>query len=167
MKLNKFLPVENLVYKTKLSKEQAIAKLAENIEAKKAFGLSAFNYSYSKPYIGKISGNIFEIERVIQYRNSFLPTIKGEVFSDYEGTKINVHMKPQSFVFVFMLVWVGGVTLGCIVAIIASLTQKFSPFFLIPFAMLLFGVGLFYGAFKSESSTSKKDLKRICEAEIV
>jgi hypothetical protein len=164
--MSKFLPIENIVYKTKHSKEQTIQKLSENIEAEKSFGFGVNSYTYSKPYIGRVIGSNFEIKRAISYRNSFLPQIKGEVYSEFDGTKIKVNMKPHIFVLVFMTIWFGGVFIGCVATIFALFTQEFTPFFLIPFGMLLFGIALLYGAFKTESSTSKKDLIRILEAEI-
>jgi hypothetical protein len=164
--MNKFLPIENIIYKTKLSKEQTIQKLTENIETEKSFGFGAHNYTYSKPYIGRILGNSFEIKRAISYRNSFLPQIKGEIYSEFDGTKIKVNMKPHSLVLVFMTIWFGGVFLACIGTTYALFTQKFTPFFFIPFGMLLFGIGLLFGAFKTESSTSKKDLLKIFDAKI-
>jgi len=164
--MSKLLPIENIVYKTKLSTEQTIQKLTDNIEVEKSFGFGAHNFTYSKPYIGKITGNNFEIKRAISYRNSFLPQIKGEVYSEFDGTKIKVNMKPHSFVLVFMTIWFGGVFIGCIATTFALFTQEFTPFFLIPFGMLIFGIALLYGAFKAESSTSKKDLMEILEAEI-
>lgn len=164
--MNKYLPFENIIYKTKLSKEQTIQKLAENIEAKKSFGFGAYNYTYSTPYIGSITGNTFEIQRAISYRNSFLPQIKGEVYSEFDGTRVKVSMKPHPFVLVFMTIWFSGVIIGCFATTFALFTQNFSPFFLIPYGMLLFGIALLYGAFKTESAISKKDLTRILEAEV-
>ena len=164
--MSQYLPIENIIYKTKLSKEQTIQKLADNIEAEKSFGFGAHNYTYSKPYIGQIFGNTFEIKRAINYRNSFLPQIKGEVYSEFDGTKIKVKMKPHSFVLVFMTIWFGGVFIGCVATTFALFTQNFSPFFLIPFGMLIFGIVLLLGAFKTESKKSKKDLVQILEAEI-
>ncbi|WP_379964307.1 hypothetical protein [Epilithonimonas sp. UC225_85] len=158
----KFLPIENIVFKTKLSKEQVLLRLSENIEAKKTFGIG----NYSKPYIGYITGNNFEIERVINYRNSFLPQIKGNVYSELGGTRINVKMMPVIYVLFFMAIWFGGVIIGCLAMFFILFTEEFTPFILIPFIMLVFGIGLLYGAFKTESSKSKKDLMRILEAEI-
>jgi hypothetical protein len=164
--MSKYLPIENIVYKTKLSKEQTIQKLTDNVEAEKSFGFGANSYTYSKPYIGQIIGNNFDIKRATSYRNSFLPQIKGEIYSEFDGTRIRVNMKPPTFVLIFMTVWFGGVSIACLATISALFTQGFSPFFLVPFGMLLFGIALLLGAFKTESSTSKKDLMRILEAEI-
>ena len=164
--MNKYLPLENIIYITKLSKDQVIQKLNENVEAEKSVSFGSFNLSYSKPYYGKINNYNFEIKRAISYNNSFLPQIKGEVYSDFDGTRIKVNMKLNSYVSAFISIWFVGVLFGCIVVNFALFTQDFTPFFLIPFGMLLIGIALVYGAFKTESSTSKSDLMRIFEAEI-
>jgi hypothetical protein len=165
--MSKFLPIENLTYKSRLSKEDVLKNLSDNIENEKSFRFGVYNQAYSKPYIGKIVGNTFEIKRAITYRNSFLPIIRGEVSADYVGTKILVKMKPHTFVIFFMSIWLGGISIGCLATLYALFSQKFDPSLLIPFGMLFFGIALFYGAFKSESKTSIEDLKRILEAEIV
>ncbi|MCU0439103.1 MAG: hypothetical protein MUC49_14490 [Raineya sp.] len=159
-KMSKYLPIENIIYKTNLSKEQVIQRLTENIETKKSFGI------YSKPYIGKIMGNHFEIERAISYRNSFLPQIKGEIYSEFNRTKIEVYMRPHLFVLFFMVIWLGGISMGCLVTLSVLFTGKFEPPFLIPFGMLIFGIALLYGAFKTESAISKRDLMKMLDAEI-
>jgi hypothetical protein len=164
--MSKFLPLENIIFKTKLSKEEVIQNLKNHIEAQKSFGFGSHKHNYSKPYIGEIVGNNFEIKRVIDYRNSFLPTIKGEVYSELDGTKIKINMKPPTFILTFMSIWFGGVLIGCLASLISLITSKFSPFFFIPFVMLFFGIVLVYGTFKSESATSKKDLMKFLEAEI-
>jgi hypothetical protein len=164
--MNKYLPSENIILKTKLNKEQAISKLNENIEAEKSFGFGAHNHNYSKPYIGQINGNSFEVKRAISYRNSFLPIIKGEVLSESDSIKVSLNMKPHSFVVAFMALWLSGAAFGCIVSTFALFTQEFTPFFLIPFGMLIFGIALILVAFKAESAISKKDFVKILEAEI-
>ncbi len=164
--MKKVLPIENLVLRTTLSKEEAMEKLKENIETEKPFGFGVNSFTYSKPYIGTISGDIFEIKRAINYRNAFLPLIKGKVNNDSSWTKIDISMKPHGFVTAFMAIWFGGVTIGCVATTFAMLSGEFNPFLLIPFGMLLFGIALVVGAFKTESSKSKKDLLNIFEAEI-
>jgi hypothetical protein len=160
------LPFEKHILRTSLSKEQVIEKLKESVEPEKSFGFRSFNFSYTKPYVGKINGDRFEIKRAINYRNSFLPLIKGIINNEIGRTKIDISMKPHDFVIAFMVIWFGGVTIGCIATTYVMLTQEFNPFLLIPFAMLLFGIALVVGAFKTESSKSRKDLLTLFEAEI-
>jgi hypothetical protein len=165
--MSKFLPIENLIYKTRLSKDEVLIKLSDNIEKQKAFGFGAYNHAYSKPYIGDIIDNSFKVSRAINYRNSFLPVIEGTVATDYVGTKISVKMKLHSSVIFFISIWLGGVSIACIVTLHALFTQGFSPELLIPFGMLIFGTTLFFGGFKIESKKSIEDIKLILEAELV
>ena len=67
----KLLPFEKIVYHSSLTKEELLTHLHNEIETEKSFGFGANNNSYSKPYIGKIYDNSFEIKRAINYRNSF------------------------------------------------------------------------------------------------
>ena len=71
MSLKKYFPFENLVYQSSLHKKELIEYFSQKIEEKKTFGINNTKNNYSKPYIGKIIGDKFEIERAIEYRNSF------------------------------------------------------------------------------------------------
>nr|WP_315149073.1 hypothetical protein [uncultured Flavobacterium sp.] len=52
--IKKILPFEKLIYRSKLTKEELLVHLQNEIEAEKSFGFGDNNFSYSKPYIGKI-----------------------------------------------------------------------------------------------------------------
>lgn len=159
-----FLPFEKLTYRTKLSREEALAKLADNIGPEKPFGFGATKTASDKPYVGQCYGNSFDVKRAIGYRNSFLPIIKGEVGSDISGTKVHVTMRPSVLVLVFMAFWMTGVGVACVFTIFSTNKQDLSVFSFIPFVMLLFGIGMLYGGFKIEANIAKKDLARILEA---
>lgn len=170
--IKKILPFEKLIYSSKLTKEELLTHLENEIEAEKSFGFGAHNYSYSKPYIGKIYNNTFEIKRVINYRNSFLPKINGEIQNDINGSKINIKMDLSEIVKVFMILWLGGVLLGCIataynIIFNDGLNSEGRFFMLIPFFMLIFGVVMVSFGFKAESKKSIKDLEEILKAKII
>ncbi|MBK8874664.1 MAG: hypothetical protein IPN13_12375 [Bacteroidetes bacterium] len=159
--MSKYLPFENIIYKTKFSKEQAIQKLIDNIEAERTFGFSAPSYTYSKQYIGQITGNKFKIKRVINYRNSFLPQIKGEVYSEFDGTKIKVNMSLHKFVLVFTSIWFASFCrmLNCN---ICTFYKGFCTFHFNSIRTVGICVALLFNAFKTEKK-SRKDLMRIFE----
>ena len=162
----KFLPTENITYKTRLKEEELMRRLSEFIEPEKTFRFGNFRSDYRKPYEGQINGHTFNIKRIISYRNSFLPRIYGIIERDFDGMTIKVKMRLHIFVIVFLCVWCGGLGLGCI----AFLTQAFSKSdfnlaTLIPFGMLIFVYALTMGGFKHESNKSKKDLQAIFEAD--
>lgn len=145
-------PTENIVYITKLSHNEVITKLFESSRYEE------FGEGYTN--------NTFNVKRCINYRNSFLPLIRGRFSESIDGTIVEVRMRPNMFTVIFMLIWFCGVLLGCIFSLQAAMNDRFDVFFLIPFGMALFGIILYYGAFKYESLKSKKDLQQIFEAEI-
>ena len=170
--IKKFLPFEELVYHSELNKEELLARLDNEIEAEKSFGFGAKSFSYSKPYIGKIAYDRFEIKRAINYRNSFLPVIKGTIKNDLNGSKINVKMNLIDFVKVFMIVWLGGVSLGCIASTYSLFfrnnTNSETGFFMfVPFIMLVFGIAMGSLGFKAESKKSIADLEELLQAKII
>ena len=126
-----------------------------------------FGSSDHKPYAGSINGNSFSITRIIGYRNSFLPRIKGSIKKGVGKTEVNIKMRLHPFVLVFMFVWCGGVGFGFLAFLTSSIGKgTFEPTILIPLAMLLFGYGLTTGGFKYESIKSRKYLAELFEAEI-
>jgi len=170
--LKKLLPFEKLIYRSTLTKEELLAHLQNEIEDQKSFGFGAFKHSYSKPYIGKIFNNSFKIQKAINYRNSFLPIIQGEIKDDINGSKINVKMNLANLVKVFMIVWLGGVSIACIAALYKiifdnDLDSEAQFLIFIPFCMLIIGILMVSLGFKVESRKSITDLEEILKAKIV
>lgn len=159
----KILPSETTVFHSPLRAEICLQNLANQTEEKKPFKLVWKAPVYSKPYIGFIADGEFEIHRNIAYRNSFLPIIQGKITSQLDGSTITVSMRTESYVKVFMAIWLGFTFLFCILALFVSFKARFSPFFIIPFIMAIFGLALSHSAFKYESKQSIEDLKNIFE----
>ena len=161
------LPYERIISKSSLSEAEALKRLSESVEpSSRNFTLFSRNYP-DKAYQGKIDGYEFDIARVIRYRNSFLPRITGTIRSEYDGTVVDVKMKLDPMVLVFMCIWCGMVGFGGCMIFISTLGKGFQPAILIPAGMLLFACVMVVGGFKAESSTSRKDLKEIFKAEII
>jgi len=171
MNLKKYLPFENYSLTTNLSTTEIYKRLSDNIEPRKAFRFSLFNQNSTKPYEGEIYGNTFSMSRIINYRNSFLPIIKGDISMFAGQTQINIKMRPVTFVLIFISFWLGTVGLLCVSMLLVGLLQikqllktGFSPMVLIPFGMFIFGYLLTTLAFKAESSKSKKFLTTLLDA---
>ena len=167
----KYLPFENFVLTTSLSVDEVRNRIINNIEPKKEFLVSA-SKNTSKPYEGTFFNNKFKISRVINYRNSFLPVIIGEISQDWGKTEIKIKMRPIIFILIFDIIWLGITGAVCItVLVVAILTFKdffrdgFSPVVLIPFGMFIFGYLLTTLGFKYESKISKEFLKTLFEAQ--
>ncbi|MDQ0780752.1 hypothetical protein [Chryseobacterium sp. W4I1] len=157
----KYLPYERIVYRTNLSEEEIMTKLSGFVEPKKF----RFGKTSVKEYEGFINNNSFEINRIINNRNSFLPQIKGIIQKNNYGTQIEVTMRLQVFVFLFLIMWCGFVLFFLIGICIAQ--EKISLLFFAPMAMLLFVYTLTMFGFKIESKKSKEFLRKSFEAEII
>ena len=168
----KYLPFENIIYRTRLDSTEILKRLGESIEIKKTKLISEIRISnYHKPYEGNIKGSSFFLTRIIWYRNSFLPRIKGVVLDDINGTKIHVRMRIHPFVAVFMFIWFGVLGIMLFIFLISFLSRqnfeaKVMVMGLVPFGMIVVGYALMMGAFKYESIKSKKYLCELFEAEI-
>ena len=171
MNFKNVLPFENYILKSKLSVDDVLKRLGDNIQKEQGFGFSNFNNTYTKPYSGQISGMTFKMSRNINYRNSFLPVITGQISTHLGHTQISIIMRPVLFVLIFISLWFCIVGLVCVSILIAGLLQfkqvllnGFSPMLLIPYGMLVFGCLLTYFAFKGESKKSIEFLTSLFES---
>lgn len=143
------LPYEKYNLRTKLSQEEILKRMTVNTL-----------------YKGTGGGNEFKVQRVITYRNSFLPQIKGQITADSRGSDILITMRLHLFVIVFMCFWLAFVSLFCVLLVtVVDTSEAPNIFQAIPFIMIIFGVALLIVPFKIESKRSKKDLLSILEAE--
>jgi len=160
----KYLPYERIIYKTNLSEQEVLTRLSGFVEPKK-YGLGR---NPMMDYEGSINNNRFEISKVIQYRNSFLPQINGRIQNDNDGTQIQVTLSLHAFVSFFLIVWCSFALLFFIGISIRDIREKeISVEFFLPLFMLLFVYVLTMVGFKSESKQSKEYLRRSFEAEII
>jgi hypothetical protein len=163
----KFLPYERLKINTALSSQEVLKRLETAIEPKRYF---RFFGSGTKPYQGSVEGSHFEVSRIIGYRNSFLPVIKGDVQGEISGCSVYLTMQPHILVTAFMIFWMGGVGLfflGFLYSVASSLTQPHTTdptLALVPAGMFIFGYALFMGGSKFESIKSKKFFRELLEA---
>jgi hypothetical protein len=164
----KYLPLENITFKSKLKEAELINRLLNEIEPEKTFRFGMFGRDSTKTYSGHIKEQTFEIKRIISYRNSFLPRISGIVINEFDRTIIKVKMRLSIFVIIFLCLWSSGVGLLCLTVLPEKIRNSGVDFsILIPIGMLLFLYALTMAGFKFESNKSKKDLQKIFEAEII
>lgn len=160
----KLLPKEELTYQTTQSGKTVFNQLADLVEPPKAFRLHFFwqKKKAHKPYQGTIAGNQFEISRIIGYRNSFLPQIKGIVSNKGEQTQIDIKLELSTFVRIFVMAWCVGIALffGSILFYAVS-NGNFTPIILIPLLLIIFMLGTTWGGFIYESKKAKKDFEAL------
>ncbi len=164
----KFFPYERITFNTRLSKGEVLKRLKSRLDPKDELNyLLKPKRSFLKPYSGKIWDDQFKIKRSISYQNSFLPVIFGRVDNDTFKTRIHIKMRLSTFIIVFMMIWMGGVSIGCIAIAIIILDEGFKDIgTLVPFIMWIFGYCLMTIPFKWESTKSIKYLTELFEAEI-
>jgi hypothetical protein len=154
-------PFERLTIETPLRPEEARQRVAEVIEPRRMFRFFSGNH---KPYQGELNDYRFEVTRIIHYRNSFLPVIKGEIRPGLGGSVIDITMHPHIFVIVFMMIWFGiagsiffGMFCTVLVTIWESKGENIEGLLglLLPMGFLMFGYLLVMGGFKFEAVKSK------------
>ena len=163
-----FLPFENFYIITSLKPEQVQDCLQQVVEPNNGFSFkSLFSSSSGNYFSGNVINGVFEFKRVISYRNSFLPQIKGATEAWINGSRIHVTMRMHIAVIIFMCMWLGGVGLAGVGILLQSLSKGgFEPTAFIPFGMFLFGYVLSTGGFKYESSKARNKLVELLNGEI-
>jgi Cytochrome oxidase complex assembly protein 1 len=100
------------------------------------------------PFLGSVEGLSFRIRRNIQYRNSFLPLIRGRIVPAPTGSRFNVFMFMHPFSFIFMLVWFGLVGYSEWKVADANIARSYLPLLMIVFGLALGLGGFFFEALK-------------------
>src|SRR5207247_8945197 len=102
------LPYRKLKLRSCLPAAQVAEVLANSVEPRRWLRLG----SGRCPFEGTVKGFEFDVQRIISYRNSFLPQIRGTITSEPYGSCITITMRLHIAVLIFMSVWFGGVLLG-------------------------------------------------------
>jgi hypothetical protein len=149
----KLLPFENIDYETKLTFEEIRSRLAADIEPRKLF---RFSTNPRKKYEGHLHGNRFEIRRIINYRNSFLPNITGTIEDNGVMRTVNVQMILPFFVLLFLCVWSGALLLAMTTFLVRQIASgKFDAGILFVLLILLVGYALTMAGFTYEASKAR------------
>lgn len=98
------------------------------------------------PFLGTVECRSFRIRRDIQYRNSFLPLIRGKIISTPTGSRVNVLMFMHPFSMIFMLVWFGFLVSAQWRVLDTNIARSD-----VPLGMIIFGLVLSLGGFYFEA----------------
>ena len=164
----KLLPYDKLCIVTSLSPAKVQERLQLEVSPKPEWGFKALFADTGNTYFtGTVENDRFEIIRIIQGRNSFLPVIKGHTETWLNGSRIYVKMRLHLFVAAFMCFWLGGVGVAGVSMLIGGMMNgQFSPAMLIPFGMFAFGYAMTIGFYSSERNKAKEILLQIVEGHI-
>lgn len=95
MKAKQLLPFDSYTLYTRLNPTEVKAKINSVIKPKGAVYSAAYaDQQENWAYEGSVKGDSFEIKRIINYRNSFLPIIKGSIRGSMNLTAVSIRMRP-------------------------------------------------------------------------
>ncbi|MBD1914050.1 hypothetical protein [Leptolyngbya sp. FACHB-8] len=153
----KLVPYETFTLQTSDSIFQVREKLSAFIEPPKPL---RWSHSCSNvPYAGRLDETGFEIRRIIYYRNSFLPIIRGQFEATAQGTTIHIRMGMHPLVIAFLIFW-GSIWYSILTLMFVSgaiLPDVAIACFVIPTIIL----AVFWGAFWYEAKRSRQDLVKL------
>lgn len=158
----RILPYRKLEWSSRLSAAEALAALSRQVEPRRWLRLS---YGPAM-FLGTVEGSNFEIERAIQYRNSFLPQVRGTVRQAANGCTISMTMALHPFVLAFAAVWLSLAGTAALIFLASALAERsLSPPALIPAGMFALFVLMATASFAYEARKTEKLLKEIFVAE--
>ncbi len=83
------IPYKHFVINTNLSSEEAGRLAADNLAPPRSLFQARI---YGKKFEGSVASDGFTINRIIRYRNSFLPVLNGRFKPHKKGTKIDIYV---------------------------------------------------------------------------
>ena len=130
---------------------QAVAERLKSIVGQTPGFLESMSWRRRDPggpaFIGTVSDSSFRMRRDIQYRNSFLPLIRGRFGAIGTGTWVSVTMFIHPLVALFVLFWLG------MALTFAVSGQTVSP---VGWGFFAFGIALTAGGFFPEAMKAKR-----------
>lgn len=156
----KVLPYDSFTILTPDPLPIVLQRLNALVEPTKTFKFSTKH----APYQGSISESGFQISRIIHYRNSFLPRIRGRFEVQSHQTLIHVQMGLHPFVMAFLGFWFFCWYSAIIpITLAGAMPNNMAALFIgMPILMLIiFGV-----AFWSEANRSRNELTQIIQGQI-
>jgi hypothetical protein len=159
-----FYPYRRYTYNSRLSEDTIRKRLAAIVRSDHV--LRSLDYPTEidiNDYTGQVWDEGFELERVIDKRNSFLPIINGKLTKDALGTRVELSMRLSMPTLIFD---------GLFICMVAFFLSELLPADHIPLLVKLVPCGMLLALylmntipFLLEANIAKKDLSRIFECE--
>ena len=157
------LPYQRLIFESPLSKEEVVRRLTLEV-ATRQFGWR-WSDERTETFEGTVSEESFQINRIIRYRNSFLPVIQGRISPHARGVQIAVTMRLHVAVLIFSIVWLSFVGFGVTAFVSEFLeTRRVEVGALIPIGMMIFFYLMVTIGFGVEANKASKLLGKIFDA---
>lgn len=156
----KLLPFEDFYIISHLKPDEVQQQLQQVVEPPPALK-DWFDGPPTSYFKGWGNNGTFEIRRVINYRNQFLPVIKGSTETYINGSRVHVKIRMTKFITIFMSVWLFWAALGGFAVVMQQMEKApFKTNMLLPFGMFFFGYAIVKGSFIFES---RKATDKLCE----
>lgn len=113
-----------ILFHTPLSVGECVKTITENA-TKRTFSSEFFSYySEDMNFLYSLDGSKFQLEKVINYRNSFKPIFYGTFIEQKKETVIEGEFHMHLFVRIFMAIWLSMAFIMSITMIIGSFFPK-------------------------------------------
>lgn len=156
-------PSFKTVFRSALTRQDVTERLQAKVEPSKTV---RFNRSTGFPFEGAVNAQSFQLRRILNYRNSFAPDIKGEINEDSSGSRIEVTFSIHPLALALFGFILGmGLLVSAILTTIAFSSGGFELRVFLPVLALPAAVAIFNYAFHSERKTSTRLLEDIFQAE--
>jgi hypothetical protein len=101
----KWLPYRKFELTSPMRREDAVAAMTAHVEPVQWIRLSRPGGDNDQRFEGEMTPDGFDVRRVLGYRNSFAPTVRGEIHAAGSMTRVVVTMRPHLIVFGFIAIW--------------------------------------------------------------
>ncbi|MBO9673425.1 MAG: hypothetical protein J7577_08270 [Sphingobacteriaceae bacterium] len=165
----KIFPYQSFVLHSDIPANEAWNNLSKAIlKDQKIFSILFPKNPDVELFRGCIYQSKFTIQRNLSYRNSFQAEIKGEIFEEGSGCKINIELSLMLFVKIFLSIWSAIAAFGFLTILFGTIT-KLDPNFalaaLVPLGMLGFCYLITSLGFKSDCEECRKALNTVFKVE--
>jgi hypothetical protein len=137
-----------------------VRALADNVEPRRWLRFGAG----SRTFQGTVTDDSFEIQRIISYRNSFLPTVRGTIQADSLGSSVSLTMRPSAFTLIFLVIWLAIAISGALASLASAPAAAQGNGRLVPVALVAFVWLMTMGGFYFEAAKAERALIRILKA---
>jgi hypothetical protein len=150
-----FFPAERFVIEAQAAPDEVRERLAGAVAPRHRASLRRPGAAFT----GTVGANSFDLRRVLGYRNSFVPTVRGSYASGIAGTRVEVRLRMFPAVAVFMTVWLSLAAASFVgMVVIASRNPPRSWLPLVGIAFFAFGYLLMTLSFSFEARRIRADL---------
>jgi hypothetical protein len=143
-------------------------RLSRHVQAPQPMRLSwGFGSTSRAAYEGEIWDTGFKVSRIIDYRNSFLPVIRGRFEPTPQGTQVHFTLAIHPAVGAFLVAWLGlwyGMTIPLMIFQLSTLINRGQGLLgLLFLGMPLVALTAFGFAFWAEARHSQRELSQILQ----